>query len=118
MDRPEEVAATQTQALVELAGDLSAMYGGSVEESLTAITSALAGNNQAMKKYGTAILDADVKQKAFELGVYSGTGAMSAQAKQAGTLAIIMDQTADAQGSSRQRSRPSKWFNERIYYDR
>ena len=100
----EEVAATQTQALVELAGDLSAMYGGSVEESLTAITSSLAGNNQAMKKYGTAILDADVKQKAFELGLYSGIGAMSAQAKQAGTLAIIMDQTADSHGQAARES--------------
>ena len=96
----EEVAAQQSQALIELAGDLSAMYGGSVEDSMNAITSALSGNNQAMKKYGTAILDADVKQKAFELGLYSGTGAMSAQAKQAGTLAIIMDQTADALGQA------------------
>lgn len=100
----EEVAAQQTQALVELAGDLSAMYGGSVEDALNSITSALSGNNQAMKKYGTAVLDADVKQKAFELGLYSGTGAMSAQAKQAGTLAIIMDQTSDAQGQASRES--------------
>lgn len=95
-----DVAATQTKALVELAGDLSAMYGGSTASAMEAITSSLAGNNTAMKKYGTAILDVDVKQKAFELGVYSGTGAMSAQAKQAGTLALLMEQTADAQGQA------------------
>ena len=100
----EEVAAQQTQTLIQLAGDLSAMYGGSAEDALNSITSALSGNNQAMKKYGTAVLDADVKQKAFELGVYSGTGAMSAQAKQAGTLAIIMEQTADAQGQAARES--------------
>lgn len=57
-----------------------------------------------MKKYGTAILDADVKQKAFELGLYSGKGAMSAQAKQAGTLALIMDQTADSHGQAARES--------------
>ena len=100
----EEVAAQQTQTLIQLAGDLSAMYGGSTEDALNSITSALSGNNQAMKKYGTAVLDADVKQKAFELGLYSGTGAMSAQAKQAGTLAIIMDQTSDAQGQAARES--------------
>lgn len=100
----EEVAAQQTQTLIQLAGDLSAMYGGSTEDALNSITSALAGNNQAMKKYGTAILDADVKQKAFELGLYSGKGAMSAQAKQAGTLALIMDQTADSHGQAARES--------------
>ena len=53
-----------------------------------------------LDNYGMGVNDAAIKQKALEMGIHSGTGALSLQAKQAATLALIMEQTADAQGQA------------------
>mgnify|MGYP000861558392 FL=1 len=47
-----------------------------------------------------AVNDAMVKTKAMEMGLYDGTGQMSLAAKQAATLALIMEQTGAAQGQA------------------
>ena len=96
----EAEAAKQAQILTELAGDLSAMFGGSTEEAINALTGALKGNTTMLDNYGMGVNDATIKQKAFEMGLYSGKGAMDLQTKQAATLALIMEQTADAQGQA------------------
>ena len=96
----EEQASRQSQALVELAGDLTAMFGGSTQEAVNALTSSLRGNNIALTRYGVAINDALIKNKALELGLISGTSEMSLQAKQAATLALILEQTGSAQGQA------------------
>lgn len=96
----EREASKQSQALVELAGDLTAMFGGSTQEAVTALTASLRGNNIALTRYGVAINDALIKNKALELGLISGTSEMSLQAKQAATLALIWEQTGSAQGQA------------------
>ena len=96
----EKEAAKQSQTLTQLAGDLSAMFGGTTESAVQALTNALKGNNSMLDNYGMGVNDATVKQKAFEMGIYSGKGALGLQEKQAATLALIMEQTADAQGQA------------------
>lgn len=96
----EEEAAKQSQTLVQLAGDLSAMFGGTTESAVQALTGALKGNNSMLDNYGMGVNDATVKAKAFEMGLYSGKGEMSLATKQAATLALVMEQTADAQGQA------------------
>ncbi|HZK24998.1 MAG TPA: hypothetical protein VFC74_06390 [Oscillospiraceae bacterium] len=96
----EEQAAKQSAKLIELAGDLTAMYGGTTQDAVRALTGALKGNNTMLDNYGMAVNDALVKQKAFELGLSSGTGELSLQAKQAATLALIWEQTGAAQGQA------------------
>lgn len=96
----EAEAAKQSQTLVELAGDLTAMFGGTTESAVQALTNALKGNNSMLDNYGMGINDATVKTKAFEMGIYSGKGQMDLAAKQAATLALIMEQTGDAQGQA------------------
>ena len=96
----EEQAAKQSAKLIELAGDLTAMYGGTTQDAVRALTGALKGNNTMLDNYGMAVNDALVKQKAFELGLSSGTGELSLQAKQAATLALIWEQTGSAQGQA------------------
>ncbi|MDD2300633.1 MAG: hypothetical protein PHU69_13485, partial [Fermentimonas sp.] len=96
----EEQAAKQSAKLIELAGDLTAMYGGTTQDAVRALTGALKGNNTMLDNYGMAVNDALVKQKAFELGLASGTGELSLQAKQAATLALIWEQTGAAQGQA------------------
>lgn len=96
----EEQASKQSAKLIELAGDLTAMYGGSTQEAVRALTGALKGNNTMLDNYGMAVNDALIKQKALELGLISGTSEMSLQAKQAATLALIWEQTGAAQGQA------------------
>lgn len=96
----EEEAAKQAQTLIELAGDLTAMYGGTTQDAVRALTGALKGNNTMLDNYGMAVNDALVKSKAFEMGLYNGTGQMELAAKQAATLALIMEQSAAAQGQA------------------
>lgn len=96
----EEEAAKQSQTLIKLAGDLTAMYGGTTESAVQALTGALKGNNTMLDNYGMAANDAMIKTKALEMGLYTGTGQMDLATKQAATLALIMEQSGAAQGQA------------------
>jgi phage-related minor tail protein len=96
----EEQAAKQAATLIELAGDLTAMYGGTTADAVRALTGALKGNNTMLDNYGMAANDAMIKTKALEMGLYDGTGQMDLATKQAATLALIMEQTGAAQGQA------------------
>lgn len=96
----EAEASKQSQTLVQLAGDLAAMFGGTTESAVQALTGALKGNNAMLDNYGMGVNDAAIKAKALEMGLHNGTGAMDMQTKQAATLALIMEQTASAQGQA------------------
>ena len=50
----EAEAAKQSQILTELAGDLSAMYGGTTESAIQALTGALKGNNSIKRNLMSA----------------------------------------------------------------
>ena len=96
----EDQATKQSAKLIELAGDLTAMYGGTTQDAVRALTGALKGNNTMLDNYGMAVNEALIKAKALELGLISGTSEMSLQAKQAATLALIWEQTGAAQGQA------------------
>lgn len=96
----EEQAAKQGAKLIELAGDLTAMYGGRTQDAVRALTGALKGNNTMLDNYGMAVNDALVKARAFELGLIRQGEEMSLAAKQSATLSLIFEQTAAAQGQA------------------
>ncbi len=96
----EKEAAKQAQTLIELAGDLTAMYGGTTSDAVRALTGALKGNNTMLDNYGMAANDALVKTKAMEMGLIGEKEELSLAAKQAATLALIMEQSGAAQGQA------------------
>ena len=96
----EQEASKQAAKLIELAGDLTAMYGGSTQDAVRALTGALKGNNTMLDNYGMAVNEALIKQKALELGLMGTSGEMTLQAKQGATLALIWEQTGAAQGQA------------------
>ena len=96
----EDEAAKQSQTLIKLAGDLTAMYGGTTADAVHALTGALKGNNTMLDNYGMAVNDSMIKTKALEMGLYDGTGQMDLATKQAATLALIMEQSGAAQGQA------------------
>lgn len=96
----EEQAAVQSAALTQLAGDLAAMYGGSTEQAVNAMTSALKGNTEMLDNYGISVTAASLKQRAMEMGISSGNEVLTDQQKQAAMLSIIWEQTGAAQGQA------------------
>ena len=94
----EAEAARTAQGLTQLTADLGSFFNASNEEVAGAIGSALTGEFEPLRRYNVIINEAMLQQKALELGLSDGTGALDAQAKQAATLALIMEQTGDAQG--------------------
>ena len=96
----EQEASKQSAKLIELAGDLTAMYGGSTQDAVRALTGALKGNNTMLDNYGMAVNESLIKTKALELGLVGVNGEMTLQAKQGATLALIWEQTGAAQGQA------------------
>ena len=96
----KDQAATTGENLVQLAGDLSAMYGGDVPSAVQALTGALKGNYAMLDNYGMGINATVIKQKAFEMGLSDGKSEMDLATKQAVALKLIMEQTGSAQGQA------------------
>ena len=84
--------------LLTLSADLASFNNSSPEDAINAIGSALRGEAEPMRKFGVLLNDATLKEKALELGLYSGTGALDQQAKVLSAYEVIMSQTTDAQG--------------------
>lgn len=91
--------APKTNQLIGLGADLSSMFGGTTAEAIEAVSSALKGERDPIEKYGVSLNQAAIDAKAAELGFKKVGGALSAEANQAATVALIMDQTKDAQGN-------------------
>lgn len=91
-------AKDMSKSLVELAADLASFNNTSVEDAITALRSGLSGETEPLKRYGVALTDARLKTEAFALGLYSGKGALDANAKSQAAYALIMKDTTLAQG--------------------
>jgi len=65
----EDEAAKQSAKLIELSGDLTAMFGGTTQDAVRALTGALKGNNTMLDNYGISALDAEVKAEAMRKGL-------------------------------------------------
>jgi hypothetical protein len=93
----EELASFSTD-FITLAGDLASFNNTSPEEAIQALGAGLRGESEPLRKYGVLLDDAALKARATELGIYSGTGALTAQQKVLASQAEIMAQTGVAQG--------------------
>ena len=89
----------KTNDLITLGSDLASMFGGETSEAVEALSSALKGERDPIERYGVSLNQAAIDAKAAELGFEKTGGALSAEANQAATLALIMEQTTDAHGN-------------------
>jgi len=96
----EQEASKQSAKLIELAGDLTATYGGTTQDAVRALTGALKGNTTMLDNYGIAANDALVKAKAYSMGLAEQGKELDLAAKQAATLALIYEQSSAAQGQA------------------
>lgn len=91
--------AGKTNELIGLGADLASMFGGTSAEAVAALSSALKGERDPIERYGVSLKQAQIDAKAAELGFTKVGGSLSNEANQAATLALIMEQTADAHGN-------------------
>ena len=96
--------APQTQNLIAAGADMAAMFGGTAREAVEAISSALKGERDPIERYGVSLNQAAIDAKAASLGFEKVGGSLSAEANAAASMALIMEQTADAHGAAARES--------------
>ncbi|MGY1845522.1 hypothetical protein [Modestobacter sp. SYSU DS0875] len=96
---PMEDLADQTQDIIGIGADLAAQFGGSTQQAVEALSSAFRGELDPIERYGISLTAAAVGAKAVELGLSESETELSQNAKAMATLAIVTEQSADAQGA-------------------
>jgi len=90
--------ATFTTDFITLSADLASFNNTTPDEAINAIGAALRGESEPLRRFGVLLNDATLKAAALELGIYSGSGALTAQQKILAAQKVIYEQTGDAQG--------------------
>jgi hypothetical protein len=83
---------------VTLATDLASFNNTTPQEAIEAIGAALRGEAEPIRKYNVLLSDAVLKNRALEMKIYDGTGALTSQQKILATQAEILEQASDAVG--------------------
>jgi hypothetical protein len=92
-------ATTMSTTLVQLAADLASFNNTSTEDALMALRSGLAGESEPLKKFGVALNEVTLKNKALQMGlITTTTGVLPPAIKAQATYALVMEQTKSAQG--------------------
>ena len=91
--------APKTRELIGTGADLASMFGGTTQEAVAALSSALKGERDPIERYGVSLSQAKIDAEAASLGFEKVGGSLSAEATQAATLSLIMKQTKDAHGN-------------------
>lgn len=85
-------------SMVQLAADLGSFNNMSTTDSLNALRSGLSGETEPLKRFGIALNDVTLKNKAMAMGFGQIKGVMDPAIKAQVTYALIMEQTTKAQG--------------------
>jgi len=93
-----EDLSTFTTDFVTLSTDLASFNNTTPEEAVQAIGAALRGEAEPLRRFGVLLNDATLKAEAMKLGIYDGSGALTAQQKILAAQSAIYKQTGDAQG--------------------
>lgn len=87
-----------SQELVALSTDLASFFNTDPSQAVNAIAAGLRGESEPLRQFGVLLDDATLKQRAMELGIYDGTGALTQQQRVLAAQAEILAQTSTAQG--------------------
>jgi hypothetical protein len=94
-DKSQEMSTT----MVQLAADLASFNNTPVDDALNALRSGLSGETEPLKRFGVALNDVTLKNKALAMGLIETTsGVLPPAIKAQVTYALVMEQTKLAQG--------------------
>lgn len=105
---------SKTNDLITLGADLSSMFGGDTKTAVEALSSALKGERDPIEKYGVSLKQSTIDAKAAAMGFKKVGNSLSDEAQQAATLALIMEQTADAHGNFAKESKTLQGITQRL----
>lgn len=91
-------SAEMSTGLVQLASDLASFNNTSTEDALSALQSGLSGETEPLKRFGVNLNEATIKAQAMAMGLQTTTGALDPAAKAQAIYALILKDTALAQG--------------------
>ncbi len=89
----------KTIDLIALGADLAAQFGGPTSQAVEALSSLLRGERDPIERYGVSLKQADIDARLAAMGMSDLTGEAEKQATIQATLALLWEQTADAQGT-------------------
>lgn len=92
--------ADTTSNLIELGADLAAQWNTDTASAVQALSALFRGERDPIEQYGVTIKQATVDAKLAEMGLNGLTGAAKTQAEMQATLALLYEQTGDAQGAN------------------
>lgn len=87
-----------SEQLTVLSSDLASFYNEDPAAVIEALGAGLRGEAEPLRRFGVLLDDATLKAKAFEMGIYEGTGTLTQQQKVLAAQQVILAQTTDAQG--------------------
>lgn len=91
-------------ALVKLATDLSSFHNVSEKDAMQALRSGLVGETEPLRRFGVQLNEARLRSEALAMGLGSLKGPLSATDKAAAVMAVVMRDTAQAQGDAERTS--------------
>ncbi len=94
----KEKSQEMSVSMVQLASDLASFNNMSVTDSLNALRSGLSGETEPLKRFGIALNEVTLKNKAMAMGFGEIKGVMDPAIKAQVTYALVMEQTTLAQG--------------------
>jgi phage-related protein len=96
---PLDLLAGKTNDLIKVSADLAATFGGPVTEASNAMSSALRGEFEPLRRYGVSLNMADINAKGLAMTGKSVVTELTKQEKALATQALILEQSADAAGA-------------------
>ena len=93
-----QFAAEQSVELTRVAADLAATYGGTTAEAVEALGAAFRGEADPAERFNLNLKASVVNAKAVEMGLAATEKEVDDNARAQALLALIMEQSADAQG--------------------
>lgn len=94
----QDESAKTSVSLAQLGADLAATFGGKPEEAVQALGAALRGEFNPLERFGVSLRVSQINLKAVEMGLASSTTEVDGNARAQAALALITEQTAQAQG--------------------
>lgn len=98
MGLTEQASAGMATSLTGLASDLASFNDVEIDEALDALRSGLVGETEPLRRLGVQLSAARIEAKALSLGLASTKDELTAGAKAQAAYALILEDTALAQG--------------------
>lgn len=95
---PVDQLAGQTDRLIGLGSDLAATFGGTTADAVSALSSLFRGERDPIERYGVSIKQASIDAWLAANGMAGLTGEAKAAADAQAAMALLLEQTAFAQG--------------------